>query len=45
MYPKWLNRLADFFEEVVLWLVEGRKSPFGRKDPKRMRAYTKRYPE
>lgn len=45
MYPRWLNKLANFLEEVVLWLVEGKKSPFGRKNPKPMKIYTKRYPE
>jgi hypothetical protein len=43
MYPKWLNRLVDFFEELVLWLAEGKQSPFGPKDPQRAVMNPKRY--
>jgi hypothetical protein len=43
MYPKWLNRLTDFFEELVLWLVEGKRSPFAPKDPQRVRMNSRRF--
>jgi hypothetical protein len=32
MYPKWLNRLTDNFEKLLIWLTEGGKYPFGNRD-------------
>jgi hypothetical protein len=42
MHPEWLNRFKDFFEKLVLWLVEGQRSPFARNAPQRVRMNPKR---